>query len=78
MHLQCEAEWRHEPDGLLVKVLQGGLGLQTADRGEGWEDGAGRNDYNLDPNLEVCRSVISGCDQKLPEKEEGYLWDLRL
>lgn len=34
------------------------------------------NDYNLDPHLEVLRSVISGCDQNFSDKEEGYPWDL--
>ena len=34
------------------------------------------NDYNLDPHLEVLRSVIRGCDQNFSDKEEGYPWDL--
>ena len=63
---------------LCLKPLQGGLGFQTADRGEGWEVGQAENDCNPDPHLEVFRPVIGGCDQNLPDKEEGCPWDLGL
>ena len=63
---------------LCLKSLQGGLGFQAAGGGEVWRTKQAVNDYNLDPHLEVFRLVISGCDQNLPDKEEGCPWDLGL
>ena len=64
--------------GLCLKSWQGGLGFQAADGCEVWKMKQAENDYNLDPHLEVLRSVISGCDQNLPDKEEEFPWDLGL
>ena len=50
--------------GLCLKSLQRGLGFQAADGGQVWKMKQAENDYNLDPHLEVLRSVISGCAVK--------------
>lgn len=63
---------------MCLKSLQGGLGFQAAGGGEVWGTKQAENHSNLDPHLEVFRSVISGCDQNLPNKEEGYPLDLGL